>query len=270
MASFDAALFDLGRLDSLSYGESIVHRLDPRSKLLATVAFVLVVVSFPRYEVIALLPLFFFPIIMAILADLPIGFVVRKLAIVSPFAIFIGIFNPLLDRQVFFELGPLAITGGWLSFGSVMIRFVLTVGAAIILIATTSFPGVCAALERLRVPRLFVVQMMLLYRFIFVLVEESLRLMRAMNLRRFRGKGPHIRLFVRLLGTLFLRTMDRAERVYWAMRSRGFDGEIRVLKRSTFGGRDLAFLSVSVTAFVLIRFFNIAEVFGTLALRVLG
>jgi cobalt/nickel transport system permease protein len=234
------------------------------------VAFILVVVSFPKYDVVALLPLFFFPIIMVSLANLPIGFFVRKLALVSPFAIFIGIFNPLLDRQVFFELGPLAITGGWVSFGSVMIRFVLTVGAAIILIATTSFPGVCAALERLKVPRLFVVQMMLLYRFIFVLVEESLRLMRARSMRSFGGKGPNIGLFVRLLGSLFLRTMDRAERVYCAMRSRGFDGEIRVLRRSTFGGRDLAFLSAAVTVFALIRYFNITEVLGTLALRVLG
>ena len=49
MASFDSALLDLGRLDRLSYGDTVIHRLDPRTKLLVTLAFIVVVVSFPKH-----------------------------------------------------------------------------------------------------------------------------------------------------------------------------------------------------------------------------
>jgi len=268
MASFDSALLDLGRLDSLAYGDTIIHRLDPRAKLLVTLVFIVAVVSFPKYAFTSLVPFFLFPILMASLANLPLRFLLRKLVVVSPFALFIGIFNPLLDREVLVQLGPLTITGGWVSFGSVMIRFVLTVGAALILITTTSFPGICNALDRLRVPRVFVVQLMFLYRFVFVLTEEALRIVRARSIRSLGEKGLSLKLFVQIMGVLFLRTVDRAERVYWAMCNRGFDGEIRTLRRLRFTGGDTAFVLVSVLLVAVLRFNNVSEFFGNLALGI--
>jgi len=270
MASFDSVFFDFGRLDSLSYGDTIIHRLDPRAKLLATVAFILAVVSFPKYALTGLIPFFFFPIVTVSLANLPVGFLISRLVVVSPLALFIGIFNPLLDRQVLVHMEHFTITGGWVSFGSVMIRFVLTVGAALILIATTSFPGICGALERLKVPRLFVVQLMFLYRFIFVLMEETLRIVRSRSMRSFGKRGPSLKLFIQIVGVLFLRSVDRAERIYWAMCNRGFDGEIRTLRRLRFTGRDVAFVVVCVTLFAVLRFTNVSELFGTLALKTFG
>jgi cobalt/nickel transport system permease protein len=266
MAAFESAVLDLGRLDSLSYGDTVVHRLDPRSKLLVTLAFVVAVVSFPKYNLTGLIPFFFFPILVIFLADLPVEFLIRKLILVSPFALLVGIFNPFLDREIVVRLGPLAISGGWISFGSVMIRFVLTVGAALILIATTSFPGLCSALDRLKVPRLFVIQLMFLYRFIFVLTEEALRMVRARNLRSSGKKGPGLRLFVQMTGVLFLRTIDRAERVYIAMGNRGFAGEIRTLKRLRFTVGDAAFLVVFMALFALLRFTPVSHLLGSFAL----
>lgn len=268
MSSFDLAILDLGRLDSLSYNDTIVHRLDPRAKLLATITFVVAVVSFPKYALTSLIPFFFFPILMVYLANLPLGFLFKKLLLVSPFALFIGIFNPFLDREVLIHLGPIGISGGWISFGSVMLRFVLTVGAALILIATTSFPGICNALERLKVPRLFVVQLMLLYRFVFVLTEEALRIVRARSLRGFGRKGPDLKLFVQMIGLLFLRTLGRAERVYLAMCNRGFDGEIRTLKRLKFTFRDATFLALCVLLFIVFRFYDVSGHLGALVLSV--
>lgn len=269
MASLDTAFLDLGRLDSLSYGDTMIHRLDPRAKLLVTLAFIVAVISFPKYALGRLIPFFFFPIVMVSLANLPLRFLLWKLVIVSPFALFIGIFNPILDRELLVQLGDFAITGGWVSFGSVMIRFVLTVSAALILIATTSFPGICHALERLKAPKAFVVQLMFLYRFVFVLTEEALRIVRARRLRSFGEKGPRPKLFVQMAGVLFLRTVDRAERIYWAMCNRGFDGEIRTLKRLRFTGRDALFLSVCVLLFALLRFNNVSEFFGILVLGII-
>lgn len=268
MTSFDSAFLDLGRLDSLSYRDTIINRLDPRAKVLVTMAFIVAVVSFPKYALTSLIPFFFFPLVMASLADLPLGFLAWKLVVVSPFALFIGIFNPFLDRQILVQLGPFTITGGWVSFGSVMVRFVLTVGAALILIATTSFPGICNGLEQLKVPKLFVIQLMLLYRFIFVLTEEALRIVRARRMRSFGEKGPSLRLFVQIVGVLFLRTVDRAERIYWAICNRGFDGEIRTLERLRFTGRDAAFLMICVSLFALLRFNDLSQLFGTVVLGI--
>ena len=84
---------------------------------------------------------------MALIAvgNLPPGYLAKKMLLAAPFAFFIGIFNPLLDRAVMVHLGPLGISGGWVSFASIMLRFVLTVSAALILIAGTGLNAVCLA-----------------------------------------------------------------------------------------------------------------------------
>jgi cobalt/nickel transport system permease protein len=109
----------------------------------------------------------------------------------------------------------------------------------------------------------------MLYRFIFVLTEEALRIYRARRTRTFGDKGPGLKLFVQIVGVLFLRTMDRAERVYWAMCSRGFDGEVRTLRRLRFTGRDAAFAVVCLFFFAMLRFTNVSALFGALTLGIL-
>ena len=82
---------------------------------------------------------------------------------------------------------------------SIMVKFVLTVSTALLLIAVTSFPGICEALARLRMPKLFVVQLLLLYRYLFVLAEEALRMVRAREARSFGGRGKDIRTFIKIV-----------------------------------------------------------------------
>src|SRR5512145_1791329 len=105
MLTIDSSLLDFKRLDLLAMRESAVHRLDPRAKVLATLVFIVCVVSFGRYELAALLPFFLYPVALLALADLPVGYLARKTAVVLPFAILVGLFNPLFDRQVIMQLG---------------------------------------------------------------------------------------------------------------------------------------------------------------------
>ena len=69
-------------------------------------------------------------------------------------------------------------------------------------------------------------------------------------------------MFVRLIGILFLRAVDRAERIYYAMLSRGFQGDIPDLKRSRIAAADLAFMAATITFLGVFRFFRITEEIG--------
>ncbi|MDO9228766.1 MAG: cobalt ECF transporter T component CbiQ [Syntrophales bacterium] len=263
--TFDEKYFDIGRLDRLSYRDTCVHHLDPRAKVIATMLFLITVISFPKYEVVALAPFFLFPVLLMTLGEIPVRFIVKKVIAVSPFAIFIGIFNPFLDiRPVAVILG-VPISGGWLSFLSIILKFALTVSAALLLIATTSFPGVCHALRRLGFPALFVSQLLFLYRYLFVLMEEAMRIIRAREMRSFGSRGTGVKVFVRLIGILFLRAVDRAERIYYAMLSRGFQGDIPDLKRSRIAFRDLGFMAMTIAFLAVFRFFPITERIGRVA-----
>ncbi|MBU2498568.1 MAG: cobalt ECF transporter T component CbiQ [Proteobacteria bacterium] len=259
-----SSLFDLGRLDRISNQETAIHGLDPRVKVLVTLVFIVAVVSFGKHEVSGLMPFFIYPAVLIALADIPLGYLFRKILIVSPFALMIGLFNPFLDREIIINLGPVAISGGWVSYISIMLRFALTVGAALILIACTGFNAICHALERMGAPRVFVVQLLFVYRYLFVLTEEASRMVRARGLRSFPGKGTGMRVFGYLVGHLLLRTLDRAQRIHLAMLSRGFDGEIRILRPMRFGIRDLAFLFGWSGLIVAMRLYDVTGLLGNL------
>lgn len=263
--TFDEKYFDLGRLDRLSYQETCVHRLDPRAKVIATMLFLITVISFPKYEVVALAPFFLFPVLLMTIGKIPIRFIVKKGIVVSPFAIFIGVFNPLLDTGTAVVISGIPISAGWLSFLSILLKFALSISAALLLIATTSFPGVCHALRRLGFPSLFVSQLLFLYRYLFVLMEEAMRMTRARDMRSFGMRGTGVKVFVRLIGTLFLRTVDRAERIYDAMLSRGFLGDIPSLKQFRLAATDLAFVTATIGFLLIFRHFPITEGIGRLA-----
>ncbi|MFZ2224343.1 MAG: cobalt ECF transporter T component CbiQ [Candidatus Deferrimicrobium sp.] len=262
--SLEAAYSGIGRLDLLSYRDTVVHRLDPRAKVVATFAFVVVVVSFPKYEVLSLLPFCLFPILIGALGDIPAGFIAKKVVAVSPFAVFLGIFNPIFDSSTVAIAPGFAISAGWVSFASILVKFALTISAALLLIATTSFPGICRALRRLGLPALFVSQLLFLYRYLFVLVEEAMRVVRARDMRSFGARGTGARVLVRIVGTLFLRTVERAERIYGAMLARGFRGEVPSMRREAMRPSDASFLLAAGGYFALCRFVPVPQMIGRL------
>lgn len=264
MANIEAAFLDLGRLDRLASQDTGVHRLDPRAKIITSAVFILCVVSFPKYELSALLPFVLYPLWLAGIGRIPLGFVLKKLIAVAPFAFLVGIWNPFLDKKILMHFGTVGVTGGWLSFLSIMARFALTVGTAFILIAVTSFQGLCLGLQRLGVPKVMTVQLLFLYRYLFVLGGEAMRMARARALRTFGGRGMGLRVFSHIVGHLLMRTLDRAQRVYQAMLARGFDGEIRIKREITFGAAEAVFTIGWSALFIALRFVNLPRLIGTL------
>ena len=142
-------------------------------------------------------------------------------------------------------LGPVSLTisgEGLRQFATIALKSWVSVQAALLLSFTTPFPDLVEALRRLRVPRLLVAIIGFMYRYLAVLVGEAGRLNRARQSRSAvvegRGGGSirwRAKVVGGMVGSLFLRSYERSERVYAAMQARGFDGEFRAM-----GGRSLA------------------------------
>jgi len=221
MRSVEGALLDFRQLERLAEQESPLHRIDARAKILATLVFIICVISLDRYELAALFPFFIFPLMLIAGGRLPVRSLCFKILLVIPFALVVGIFNPLIDREILATVGPLQVSAGWFSFASIVLRSVLTVASALILVSLTGFPALCRGLLQLGLPKLFVAQLLFLYRYLFVLAEEAARLKLARDQRCFGGQGAGIASFGPLMGHLLLRSWERAERIYRAMLSRG-------------------------------------------------
>ena len=255
------SLVDANRLDRHAYVDSIVHRLDPRAKVLATLVFILTVVSFDKYTVAPLLPFLFLPVVIAARGFVPVGLILRRFAVTLPFILLVGIFNPLLDRTAMVQIAGLGISGGWVSFTSIFLRGLLCVTAGIVLIDTTRLPMVAEALGGLHFPRALVVQLLLLYRYLFVLMDEAGRMRRARALRAGTRKVS-IRHAAGMLSSLLLRTVDRSEAIWRAMLARGFEGELRSPIRLRWHLADTVFLALVLVACVALRMHPIADRLG--------
>jgi len=252
----------IGQMDDLGRMDTPVHRLDARAKIIVTFVYIAVVMSFPRYEISALTPFVVYPIVLISLGRIPVQQILRKLLVASPFALVIGIFNPLIDHQPVASIGSFVITGGWCSFASILLRFILTVSAALVLVACTGMYPLGVGLKQLGIPRVFVVQLLFFYRYLFVVVDEGIKMLRSFKLRSFRtgSLSPHV--YGSLVGHLLLRSIDRAERVYRSMIARGFEGEVHLLNPSKLRWTDALFVCGSLAFFLIARRWDLAEEMG--------
>lgn len=235
-------------IDQYSDLDSFVHRLDPRTKTLVVLAFVLVMMATPptAWPSFALGAVLVTGLIL--LARLPPLYVLKRSAVVVPFVLMIALSLPFFKGGEVvgsYNVGQWQVSvsyEGLIVLWNVVAKSWLSALSLILLSATTPFPRLLKGLERLGVPRVMVMILSFMYRYIFVLVDEAMRLGRARDSRNLGGGLLwRARTLGNMIGTLFLRSYERGERVYQAMLARGFDGEMRTLSELRFGRADLYF-----------------------------
>ncbi|HEX2314923.1 MAG TPA: cobalt ECF transporter T component CbiQ [Thermomonospora sp.] len=211
-------------------GDTPVHRLPPQCKLVATAAFVLAVVSTPREQIWAFGAFALALAGVAVVARVPAGFLLRRMAVEVPFVAF-ALLLPFVARGPRVEVLGVALSESGLWSGwNVLAKASLGTAASVLLAATTEPRQLLLGLERLRLPPLLVQIATFMLRYADVIVGEMRRMKVARASRGFDGRD--VRAFgvlARSAGALFLRSYERGERVYLAMLSRGYDGRMPVL-----------------------------------------
>lgn len=253
MTDIRSKIYTLYSLEQLAGKDTVVHRLHPAAKLTATAVYILCVASMGRYSFFAMTPYVFYPCIVLALAELPFGMVFRRTLIALPFCLFAGISNLIFDRSVAFWLGGIPITGGILSVFTILLRALLCVSAVLILVAVTPLSALTGELRCLHVPGVFVSLFEMVYRYIGTLLEEAADMRTAYQLRRGTKKGISLADAGMLIGQLFLRSADRAARIYNAMKCRGYPGTAAQAKRTGFTSADWAFVLLCCGAFAAVR-----------------
>lgn len=209
------------------HGHSPIHRLAPQCKLAAQLAFVLVVVATPKEAFWA------FGVYAAILfaltrlAELPFGFVARRLVFEVPFIAF-AILLPFIGRGeqvdvLGLSLSKAGLWGAW----NIVAKATLGLGASIVVAATTTMPEFLRGFARLRMPQALTSIASFMIRYADVISNEMQRMKVA---RESRGYAPRwiwqARAVASSAGALFIRSYERGERVYLAMLSRGYAGSL--------------------------------------------
>lgn len=236
-------------VDEYSGLDSFVHRLDPRTKLLGSLALVLaVVLTTPgNWKLLAV----YLCVItgLLLLSRLPPVYVLRRSLVVFPFVIMVAVFIPFFKQgqvAASYDMGAwhIAVTyEGLAVLVNTVVKSWLCILCLIILSSSTKFERLLQGMYWLKVPHVLVQVISFMYRYMFVIADQAMRMQMARDSRNFGNNHRDIfRIMGNMVGTLFIRSYERAERIYAAMLSRGYNGEISVVKKLSFKLPDAYFL----------------------------
>lgn len=232
-----------GGVEAVAAGNSVVHRLDARVKIVGLLLVAVVAASTPVGAWWALGAYVVIVAVIAAAARLPLRHTLRRMTIEIPF---------LVGALVL----ALWASDGGVRGGTLALKLTASVLAMIVLSSTTPFPRLLHGFERLRTPRVLVLIVSFMWRYLHVLGEEWHRMRVARSARGYRARwlwqerslGP-------LIATLFLRSLQRGERVYLAMTSRGFDGGVpsTIVASPVLRAADVAFVGGLAILLLLAR-----------------
>jgi cobalt/nickel transport system permease protein len=209
------------------HGHSVVHRAPAHLKILALLAFMVLVVATPRdwYAAYAVY-LAAIGVVVAI-SEVPPTYILKRTVVEVPFLVF-ALLLPFVAEGPTTEVLGVTVSQHGLEAGiALVVKGTLGVLASLTLAATTEPQDLLAGLERLRMPQQLVQIMAFMVRYLDVVTGEMQRMKVARESRGFTARNPrHWPILARSAGALFIRSYERGERVHLAMLSRGYDGRL--------------------------------------------
>ncbi|MGH8884418.1 MAG: cobalt ECF transporter T component CbiQ [Egibacteraceae bacterium] len=199
-------------IEAVAAGDTPVHRLDPRVKIVGMIGLVIVAVTTPVGAWAAFACYGLVLAGLSLTARLPLAYVLRRLAIAIPFLLAAALLPFVVPdgTRLALTLAAKATTG---------------VLATVLLSSTTPFPQLLHGFERLRAPRLLVMIVAFMWRYLHVIGEEVYRMRIARQARGCKARWIwQAGALGQTVGALFIRSLERGERVYLAMASRGYRG----------------------------------------------
>ena len=204
-------------LDRYSRLDSPVHRLPAAVKLVTALGLVIATVMVPISAVAYFILLAGFLVGVAAASKIPSRFLVKRLLLLEPLVLgvaVLSIFQPEGGRV----------------FAAIVVKSTLCLFTMVVLSNITPFAELLGALKRARVPALLLSTLALMYRYLFVLIDEAERMKRARASRTFMTRRTPLaqtyahawKTLATVIGQLFVRASERAERIYAAMSARGW------------------------------------------------
>lgn len=263
MSKISGAIHDIRYLDELAALKSPIHRIHPIVKLVVTIVYIWILVSFQKYNLAGIFPMLLYLVAVFILSEVPLRESIKKLRIVLPICCFVGLLNPMFDHKALAVAGWFTITGGMVSGLTLMIKGFCSVLASYLLIATTGIEKLCFALRLIHVPNILVTQIMLTYRYITVLLSEANHIYEAYSLRAPKQKGIHFKVWGTILGQLLFRSIDRANALYDSMLIRGYTGEFYFRSYEKFRISDIVYGVLWICYYYVVRYTALLDKLGS-------
>ncbi len=240
-------------IDRFAGLSSPVHSIDPRIKLFTTLAFIILVVLTPDGYFLSY-AIYFAAVWFAIyVSHVPIQYILKRSLTIIPFALAVSFFVPFITAGPVlweFNIGSFFIyitSTGLIRFFSLCFRAFVSFFAVITLVSSTRFGDLMWATAKLGMPSKLVIVMSFMYRYLFNLIDEASHMILARDLRSSnKRKNKLLHATGGIIGALFIRSFEHAEKLYYAMLLRGYNGHPVTLNTKHLKPRDIVFASLFI------------------------
>lgn len=232
MNDISKAIYDIRKIDELGDSDTRIHKINSSIKIIVTIIYVIKILSIKQFTVINITCTVLYPLIIFIIGKVPIKFILKKVLYVLPIILGLSVINLIIDlsyEEIYF---------------SVLLIFKCTFAlvGALLLIATTGINNLALGLKKLKIPNILIMQILMLHRYIILMMEECYKVKSAYELRTLREKPMTMKDYGQIVGQMFLRTLDKSEKVYEAMKLRGFEGDLYINNNKRAGCIDYLYL----------------------------
>lgn len=242
-------------IDKHCHIDSPVHRLDPRIKLIAAFTAIVIIVTEPlNGGIIHFLPYTGLVFAIIALSRLPLSYIAKRVLVVSPFIIMAALFFPVSLHISQHEQWRAVSAGATEAGITILMKGFLAVLLLLVLSSTERFHRLLLAMRKLRIPTIITTISALLYRYIFLLADETLKTSRARESRTPGSlKTASLTVYGNQVAVIFLRSWERSQIIYKSMLSRGFTGEFPDMQRLEVKATDIVLPVLFIALLLAVR-----------------
>lgn len=264
MNKLSKTIYEIQSIEDLANRECFINKIHPSIKFITTIIYISLVVSIDKYNIGKLIGMSIYPIFLLITFDISLKDTLRKLKIVLPLLLFMGIFNPIFDNKILITINGIKISQGVISMITLMMKGILTVLGSYLLVATTTIDKICYSMDKIHIPNIFIAEVLFIYRYVTVLLKEANKITEAYSLRAPNEKGIKYKVWGSLLGQLLLRSIDKAESIYESMCLRGYSGKFYYSNIIKFNRKDYIYFIIWLIVILTMRFLPIIQLIGSI------
>ena len=264
MNKIEDAIQTIHKFDMKNNQKSFLNQINPISKLLITIIYIILLTSINKYNLMTTISMGIYLIILSIIDYISIRDIIKRFKIIFFMLLIVGIANPILDRNIVTYIKNIPITTGMISMITLILKGFFAIVSSYFLIESTTIEEICFALKKLHVPNILVIIVMLIYRYIILFLKEAQRIWTAYSLRAPNQRGINYKVWGSMIGSLLIRSVDRANIVYQSMELRGFNPDTFFINEQKIDKRSILYLSIGLLLIFIIRFVPIFNIIGNI------
>ncbi len=266
MNKIDNAIKTIHHMDYQANHNTYFNKIHPFVKLLTTIIYIILLTSINKYHLVTTLAMSIYLILISIIGDVSIKNAIKNLKVVLLLLGILGIANPILDTNVITYIGIIPVTTGMISMFTLLLKGIFAILASYFLILTTSIEEICFALKMMHMPNILITVVMLIYRYMIVFLKEVQRIWVAYQMRAPKQKGVQYKAWGSLIGSLMLRSIDRAQTVYESMELRGFHPDTFFIPKEKVDKKSWTYCFFILILLIILRFIPIFEIIGNICI----